>query len=52
MYYVETMADNYGYANHRVICRIVIGSSLDTFDSFWEMDSDKKLNRKLNRPRH
>jgi hypothetical protein len=24
---------------------------MDTFDSFWEMDSDKKLNRKLNRPR-
>ena len=21
---------------------------MDTFDSFWEMDSDKKLNRKLN----
>ena len=25
---------------------------MDTFDSFWEMDSDKKLSRKLNRPRH
>jgi hypothetical protein len=24
---------------------------MDTFDSFWEMDSDKKLNLKLNRPR-
>ena len=24
---------------------------MDTFDSFWEMDSDKKLNWKLNRPR-
>jgi hypothetical protein len=24
---------------------------MDTFDSFWEMDSDKKLNQKLNRPR-
>jgi hypothetical protein len=24
---------------------------MDTFDSFWEMDSDKKLNRKLNQPR-
>ena len=24
---------------------------MDTFDSFWEMDSDKKRNLKLNRPR-
>ena len=24
---------------------------MDTFDSFWEMDADKKLKRKLNRPR-
>ena len=24
---------------------------MDNFDSFWEMDSDKKLKRKLNRPR-
>jgi hypothetical protein len=24
---------------------------MDTFDSFWEMDSDKKLNRKFNQPR-
>jgi hypothetical protein len=44
MYYVETRADNSGYANHRVICLVVIGSSfdseqvfkfqMDTFDSF------------------
>ena len=61
MYYVETRADNSGYTNHRVICFVVIGSSFDSeqvskfqmdiFDSFWEMDSDKKFNRKLNRPR-
>ena len=61
MYYVEARADNSGYANHRIICRVVFVSLLivnkyskfqmDTFDSFWEMDSDKKLNRKLNRPR-
>ena len=30
MYYVETRADNSGYANHRVICLIVIGSSFDS----------------------
>ena len=29
MYYVETRADNSGYANHRVICLVVIGSSFD-----------------------
>ena len=60
MYNVETRADNSGYTTHRVIYLVVIGSSFDseqvfqvsnTFDSFWEMDSDKKLNRKLNRPR-
>ena len=59
--YIETRADNSGYANHRIICLTVFVSLLivnkyskfqmDTFDSFWEMDSDKKLNRKLNRPR-
>ena len=53
MYYVEIRADNSGYTNHRVICLVVLGSSfdseqvfqvqMDTFDSFWEMDSDKKL---------
>ena len=52
MYYVETRADNSGYTNHSVICLVVIGSSLivnkyskfqmDTFDSFWEMDSWQK----------
>jgi hypothetical protein len=57
IYYVETRADNSGYTNHRVICFVVIGSSallivnkyskfqMDTFDSVWEMDSDKKINR-------
>ena len=30
MYYVKTMADNSGYANHRVICLVVIGSSFDS----------------------
>jgi hypothetical protein len=28
MYYVETRADNSGYANHRVICLVVIVSLL------------------------
>ena len=57
MYYVETRADNSGYTNHRVICFVVIGSSallivnkyskfqMDAFDSVWEMDSDKQINR-------
>jgi hypothetical protein len=26
MYYVETRADNSGYANHRVTCLVVMGS--------------------------
>jgi hypothetical protein len=30
MYYVETRANNSGYANHRVICLVVIGSSFDS----------------------
>jgi hypothetical protein len=30
MYYVETRADDSGYANHRVICLVVIGSSFDS----------------------
>jgi hypothetical protein len=30
MYYVETMAHNSGYTNHRVICLVVIGSSFDS----------------------
>jgi hypothetical protein len=48
MYYVKTRADKSGYANHRVICLVVIGSSFDseqvfqvsndTFYSFWEID--------------
>jgi hypothetical protein len=33
MYYVETRADNSGYANHRVTC-LVIGSSFDSIPSF------------------
>ena len=28
MYYLETRADNSRYANHRVICLVVIGSSI------------------------
>ena len=45
MYYVETRADNSEYTNHRVICLVVIVNKYskfqtDTFDSFWEMDSD------------
>jgi hypothetical protein len=34
MYYVETRADNSGYANHRVICLVVIGSSFDSVQVF------------------
>ena len=34
MYYVETMADNSGYTNHRVICLDVIGSSFDSEQVF------------------
>ena len=33
-YYVETRADNSGYANHRVICLVVIGSSFDSEQVF------------------
>jgi hypothetical protein len=33
MYYVETRADNPGYANHEVIC-LVIGSSFDSEQLF------------------
>jgi hypothetical protein len=45
MYHVETRADNSEYTNHRVICLVVIVNKYskfqtDTFDSFWEMDSD------------
>jgi hypothetical protein len=32
--YVETKADNSGYANHRVICIVVIGSSFDSEQVF------------------
>ena len=28
MYYLETRADNSRYSNHRVICLVVIGSSI------------------------
>ena len=34
MYYVETRADNSGYANHRVICLVVIGSFFDSEQVF------------------
>jgi hypothetical protein len=34
MYYVKTWADNSGYANHRVICLVVIGSSFDSEQVF------------------
>jgi hypothetical protein len=34
IYYVETMADNSGYTNHRVICLLVIGSSFDSEQVF------------------
>jgi hypothetical protein len=34
MYYVETSADNSRYANHRVICLVVIGSSFDSVQVF------------------
>ena len=34
MYYVETRADNSGYANHRVICLVVNGSSFDSEQVF------------------
>jgi hypothetical protein len=34
MYYVQTRADNFGYANHRVICLVVIGSSFDSEQVF------------------
>jgi hypothetical protein len=30
MYYVETMADNSGYTNHRVTCPVVMGSPFDS----------------------
>jgi hypothetical protein len=30
MYYVETRADNSGYANHRVTCLVVMGSPFDS----------------------
>jgi hypothetical protein len=33
-YYVKTRADNSGYANHRVICLVVIGSSFDSEQVF------------------
>jgi hypothetical protein len=33
-YYVETRADNSGYANHMVICLVVIGSSFDSEQVF------------------
>jgi hypothetical protein len=30
MYYVETRADNSGYANHRLTCLVVMGSPFDS----------------------
>jgi hypothetical protein len=38
MYYVETRAYNSGYTNHRVICRVVIGSSLT--ENLTDLDTD------------
>ena len=34
MYYAETRADNSRYANHRVICLVVMGSSFDSEQVF------------------
>jgi hypothetical protein len=34
MYHVETRADNSGYANYRVICLVVNGSSFDSEQVF------------------
>ena len=34
MYYVETRADNSGYANHRVTCLVVMGSPFDSEQVF------------------
>ena len=34
MYYAETRADNSGYANHKVICLVVIVSSFDSEQVF------------------
>jgi hypothetical protein len=34
MYYVETRADNSGYANHRVTCPVVMGSPSDSEQVF------------------
>ena len=34
MHYVETRADNSGYANYRVICLVVNGSSFDSEQVF------------------
>jgi hypothetical protein len=34
MYYVETRADNSGYANHKVIYLVVIGSTFDSEQVF------------------
>ena len=60
MYYAETRADNSGYANHKIICLVVIVSSFDSIPSFkWiplivfeKWTIDKKLNQKHNRPKH
>ena len=60
MYYVETRTDNSGYANHRVVCLVVIGSSFDSEQVFkwislivfekWTLTKNLtlKLNLKLN----
>jgi hypothetical protein len=40
MYYVETRADNSGYANHRVICLAVICSSFDSEQVFQVSNGD------------
>jgi hypothetical protein len=41
MYYVETRADNSGYANHRVTCLVVMGSM---FVNGSELNEQSKLN--------
>jgi hypothetical protein len=46
MYYVKTRADNSGYANHRVICLVVIGSSFDIEQVF--QVSNRKIEERYN----
>jgi cupin superfamily acireductone dioxygenase involved in methionine salvage len=37
MYYAETMADNYGYTNHRVTCLVVMDSPFDS-EQVWYVE--------------